>query len=167
MRKPTKPRTTVKDIEAGKRLKTIREKRGFRRQEIANLLKVTYQQVQKYEIGQNRIPSSILHEISRILNVPMEYFFCEANEPHKARLAVKTIAGSGLSEFEYIEDSFNKQFDYHIYWTHKAIEADIKNNYDQCMAIAHYEEIVMVSTEHIIKLGNKTIKRLAKGVNDN
>jgi transcriptional regulator with XRE-family HTH domain len=39
---------------------------------------VTFQQVQKYEKGANRIGASRLHHISKILNVPVGYFFEEA-----------------------------------------------------------------------------------------
>ena len=56
------------------------------------LLGVTYQQVQKYERGANRIGSSRLHELCRILGVPASYFFDEPSRqpaawPRRRRLA--------------------------------------------------------------------------------
>jgi transcriptional regulator with XRE-family HTH domain len=45
------------------------------------LLGVTYQQVQKYERGANRIGSSRLHELCRVLGVRASYFFDEASQP--------------------------------------------------------------------------------------
>jgi transcriptional regulator with XRE-family HTH domain len=45
---------------------------------LGELLGVTYQQIQKYERGANRIGSSRLHELCRVLGVPVGYFFDEA-----------------------------------------------------------------------------------------
>ena len=43
--------------------------------EVANALGVTFQQVQKYERGTNRVSASRLYDLSRILNVPVQIFF--------------------------------------------------------------------------------------------
>ena len=43
--------------------------------EVANALGVTFQQVQKYERGTNRVGASRLFDLSRILSVPIQYFF--------------------------------------------------------------------------------------------
>ena len=43
--------------------------------EVANALGVTFQQVQKYERGTNRVGASRLYDLSRILNVPVQFFF--------------------------------------------------------------------------------------------
>src|SRR5690606_17696202 len=41
------------------------------------LLGITFQQVQKYEKGSNRVSASRLFQISRVLNVPIQYFYDE------------------------------------------------------------------------------------------
>ena len=63
------------DIEVGARLRQLR--RGQRRSqaELAAALGLTFQQVQKYEKGANRIGASRLFEISRVLDVPVQFFF--------------------------------------------------------------------------------------------
>ena len=43
--------------------------------EVANALGVTFQQVQKYERGTNRVGASRLYDLSRILSVPVQFFF--------------------------------------------------------------------------------------------
>ena len=50
---------------------------GISQERLGALLGVTYQQVQKYERGTNRIGSSRLHDLCRILGVPVSYFFDE------------------------------------------------------------------------------------------
>jgi transcriptional regulator with XRE-family HTH domain len=45
---------------------------------LGGLLGVTYQQIQKYERGADRIGSSRLHDLCRVLGVPVGYFFDEA-----------------------------------------------------------------------------------------
>lgn len=43
--------------------------------DVAKELNLSFQQIQKYEIGSNRIAASRLYELARILNVPTSYFF--------------------------------------------------------------------------------------------
>ncbi len=69
------------DVEVGRRLKRRRTLLGMSQERLGDLLGVTYQQVQKYERGVNRIGSSRLYDICRILDVPVAYFFDEAAVP--------------------------------------------------------------------------------------
>ncbi|OEK01155.1 hypothetical protein BFP97_06365 [Roseivirga sp. 4D4] len=69
------------DIEVGKRLREIREQYKFTLEDLGHLLGITWQQVQKYEKGVNRISSSRLNTISKIFKVQMEYFFSEVENP--------------------------------------------------------------------------------------
>jgi transcriptional regulator with XRE-family HTH domain len=48
---------------------------GYSQEKLANALGLTFQQIQKYERGANRISASKLYELSRILSVPVTYFF--------------------------------------------------------------------------------------------
>ena len=63
------------DIHVGKKLKQLRVLRGMTQTDVANGLNISFQQVQKYELGRNRISASRLFELSGILDVPPSYFF--------------------------------------------------------------------------------------------
>lgn len=63
------------DIHVGQKLKQLRILRGMTQTDVAEGLKISFQQVQKYELGRNRVSASKLYEMSHILNVPPSYFF--------------------------------------------------------------------------------------------
>jgi transcriptional regulator with XRE-family HTH domain len=65
---------------------------GMSQERLGESMGLTFQQVQKYEKGVNRIGASRLFQISKILDVPVQFFFEEA--PH----ADGHAAGSGLAE---------------------------------------------------------------------
>jgi transcriptional regulator with XRE-family HTH domain len=84
------------DLHVGRRLKLRRGLVGMSQERLAELLGITYQQVQKYERGANRIGSSRLHDIARILDAPVEWFFAEM--PH---LAVPGLAEDAPTGFVF------------------------------------------------------------------
>ena len=49
-------------------------------EKLGELLGITFQQVQKYEKGSNRVSASRLYQISRVLGVPVQYFFDELKD---------------------------------------------------------------------------------------
>lgn|SRR5690554_1370905 len=63
------------DIHVGQRLKQLRILRSMTQTDVADGLNISFQQVQKYELGRNRISASKLFELSHILKVPPAYFF--------------------------------------------------------------------------------------------
>jgi len=63
------------DIHVGRKLKLARTLRRYSQTDVARGLKLSFQQIQKYEIGSNRIAASRLYELSKILDVPTSYFF--------------------------------------------------------------------------------------------
>ncbi len=63
------------DLHVGKRLRRRRRLLGMTQQDLAVLVGVRFQQIQKYECGANRITSSRLYDLSRALNVSVQYFF--------------------------------------------------------------------------------------------
>lgn len=71
------------DAHVGERVKKRRNELGMSQSKLAEGLGLTFQQVQKYEKGRNRIGSSRLQMISNILGVPPAYFFAGLPE-HKA-----------------------------------------------------------------------------------
>src|SRR5580765_340562 len=63
------------DVLVGTRVRIRRVELGLSQTELANALGVTFQQVQKYEKGTNRIGASRLHAMAGVLRVPVSYFF--------------------------------------------------------------------------------------------
>ena len=80
VRRRTKKQTSRKgpnpiDIHVGARVRLRRNLLGLTLQTLAKAVGVTYQQLQKYERGVNRIGASRLFNLSRVLDVPISFFF--------------------------------------------------------------------------------------------
>lgn len=63
------------DVHVGRAVRWRRKLRGLSQQALAERIGLTFQQVQKYETGANRISASALHAIARTLEVPVAFFF--------------------------------------------------------------------------------------------
>jgi transcriptional regulator with XRE-family HTH domain len=63
------------DPHVGSRVRLRRMMIGMSQERLGELLGLTFQQIQKYEKGVNRIGAGRLHDISRILGVSIEYFY--------------------------------------------------------------------------------------------
>ncbi len=63
------------DVHVGARLRRRRTLLGMNQTKLGDAIGVTFQQVQKYESGANRISASRLFDLSRMFEVPVEYFF--------------------------------------------------------------------------------------------
>jgi transcriptional regulator with XRE-family HTH domain len=63
------------DLHVGARVRMRRKLLGMSQEKLADALGLTFQQVQKYERGANRVSASKLFEISRFLDVAPAYFF--------------------------------------------------------------------------------------------
>jgi len=63
------------DIQVGSRVRLRRNMLGLSQEKLGEAIGLTFQQVQKYERGANRIGASRLHELSRVLDVPVSFFF--------------------------------------------------------------------------------------------
>ena len=68
------------DMHVGSRVRMRRLMLGISQKELANALDLSFQQVQKYEKGANRIGASRLGHISRFLQVPVAFFFEGASD---------------------------------------------------------------------------------------
>lgn len=66
---------TTLDIEVGRRIQQRRKVLGITATEMAKKIGVSYQQLYKYETGENRVSAATLHDISFILGVDIDYFF--------------------------------------------------------------------------------------------
>lgn len=63
------------DIHVGQRLRLRRSMMGLSQEQLGSATGITFQQVQKYERGINRMGASRLYEFSKILSTPISYFF--------------------------------------------------------------------------------------------
>jgi transcriptional regulator with XRE-family HTH domain len=63
------------DVHVGSRVRLRRNMLGISQEKLGEALGLTFQQVQKYERGANRIGASRLHQLSRVLDVPVSFFF--------------------------------------------------------------------------------------------
>ena len=68
------------DTHVGRRVRMRRMMLGMSQEKLGDALGLTFQQVQKYEKGANRIGASRLQHISHILQVPIQFFF--EGSPH-------------------------------------------------------------------------------------
>jgi transcriptional regulator with XRE-family HTH domain len=83
------------DVHVGARLRLRRTLLGMSQEKLGEAIGLTFQQVQKYERGVNRVGASRLYELSRVLDVPVSFFF-EDFAP--AAEASRAAQHGGLSE---------------------------------------------------------------------
>lgn len=96
------------DIAIGSRLRLRRLAMGFSQETLARALGITFQQIQKYERGTNRIFASRLFHLARVLRVPVAYFF--QGLPDAEGALSRVVAGSeqGNPTEEQVEDLLGK-----------------------------------------------------------
>lgn len=63
------------DVHVGSRIRMRRQMINMSQERLGELLGITFQQVQKYEKGANRISASRLHNTAKVLGVPISFFF--------------------------------------------------------------------------------------------
>lgn len=89
----TKKKPNPIDIHVGTRVRLRRTMLGLSQEKLGDSLGITFQQIQKYEKGSNRIGASRLQKLSEILKTPISFFFEDAPGAEKATL-------SGMSEVD-------------------------------------------------------------------
>jgi transcriptional regulator with XRE-family HTH domain len=72
------------DVEVGRRIRELRRARGLSQTELATAAGVTFQQLQKYERGANRVSASKLVKVAAHLSVPASYLLGEQEGPAPA-----------------------------------------------------------------------------------
>lgn len=63
------------DIHVGSRIRLRRTLLGMSQEKLGRAISLTFQQIQKYERGTNRVGSSRLYQLSQVLSVPISFFF--------------------------------------------------------------------------------------------
>lgn len=87
------------DVHVGKRIQLRRSILGMSQTGLGDLLGVSFQQVQKYESGLNRVSASRLYDVSKSLRIPISFFFSDIGEGvEEARVDVGTQAGAYRSD---------------------------------------------------------------------
>ncbi len=81
------------DEYVGTRIRVRRTLLGMSQEKLGEALGFTFRQVQKYEKGANRVSASRLFQLSKILNVPVPYFF--DNEPVDAASHARRLRDDG------------------------------------------------------------------------
>jgi transcriptional regulator with XRE-family HTH domain len=96
--KPVKTGPNPMDKHVGGRVRMRRLMLGLSQEKVADALGLTFQQVQKYEKGTNRISASRLHQLASILQVPIPIFFDDAPQ-QSARSQGKAASPNYVDDF--------------------------------------------------------------------
>jgi transcriptional regulator with XRE-family HTH domain len=98
---PRKNTPNLTDQHVGARVRMRRKMVAMSQEKLGAALGLTFQQVQKYEKGATRISASRLHQMSHILQVPVEFFFKgapNASAPHGSNRSSSRRPRSSASE---------------------------------------------------------------------
>lgn len=88
------------DVHVGQRLRVRRSLLGLSQEKLAESIGLTFQQIQKYERGMNRISAGRLFQFSKILDVPVSYFYDQLIG------AAKTYSSGSYGMADNDQDSF-------------------------------------------------------------
>jgi len=106
------------DVHVGSRLRMRRNLVGLSQEQLGKSLGLTFQQIQKYERGINRMGSSRLFQIAKTLSVPVAYFFEEISESS----AMSGKHGFADKEQAPLENAPERQSDYDILRRRETLE---------------------------------------------
>ena len=94
MSKKKKEAAHPTDVSVGKKIKKFRIRSGKSQKSLGDDIGVTFQQIQKYESGGNRVSASSLFEIAQALNTPIEQFFYNSEQLLESLGGL--VSGSGV-----------------------------------------------------------------------
>jgi len=103
------------DSLVGGRIRLLRKQRKMSQSDLGQALGVTFQQIQKYENGKNRVGASRLHQVAIALNVPIAELFDGASETGRTLKATKSPAFD--SQSLRIAEAFVKISDKELRWS--------------------------------------------------
>ena len=96
------------DIHVGSKVRLRRTLLGMSQEKLGEAIGLTFQQVQKYERGANRIGSSRLFDLSRVLDVPIGFFFEDMSE-ETASKSPRQIRGMAETQHTFEPDPMAKR----------------------------------------------------------
>jgi transcriptional regulator with XRE-family HTH domain len=94
-RKSDKPNPI--DVHVGSRVRLRRTLLGMSQEKLGEAIGLTFQQVQKYERGANRVGASRLYDLSRVLDVPVSFFFDDISSEVAAAAAGEAVPGGAAA----------------------------------------------------------------------
>jgi transcriptional regulator with XRE-family HTH domain len=96
------------DVHVGTRLRLRRTLMGMSQERLGEALGLTFQQVQKYERGVNRVSASRLFDLSRVLDVPISFFYDDMPEKlaHEYGGQSGTVGARRSAGFSEAQDGF-------------------------------------------------------------
>ncbi len=111
------------DVHVGKQLRMQRIVMGLSQEALAKAVGITFQQVQKYERGINRMSASRLFDFSRVLSVPVSYFFEGYESSNPSTGAVQPSGEYKYSEITAnVAETADAGFDYEQALTRETLE---------------------------------------------
>jgi transcriptional regulator with XRE-family HTH domain len=93
--KPVKPRRDPEDLEIGQKIRAQRIAKGVSQTTLAQGLGLTFQQVQKYEKGTNRVSAGRLQKIAVMLSTPVTFFYGEHRTKKQEDTGLSLIQSKG------------------------------------------------------------------------
>src|SRR6201985_1375310 len=100
------------DVHVGSLIRLRRTLLGMSQERLGESLGLTFQQVQKYERGVNRVGASRLFDLSRVLDVPISFFFDDMPDSLSANfggVASPRPGGSGESQDPFGDDTLSRR----------------------------------------------------------
>jgi transcriptional regulator with XRE-family HTH domain len=91
------------DVHVGARIRLRRALMGLSQERLGEALGLTFQQVQKYERGINRVGASRLYDLSRALDVPISFFFDDMNTPAAEGVFVPSPTGGARRSYGFAD----------------------------------------------------------------
>ncbi len=95
---PTVSKPNPVDVHVGSRVRLRRTLLGMTQGKLGDAVSLTFQQIQKYERGANRIGSSRLYQFAQILDVPVSFFFDDMPSDVQTGAIIDPSANPALSE---------------------------------------------------------------------
>lgn len=100
------------DVHVGTRIRLRRTLMGMSQERLGEALDLTFQQVQKYERGVNRVGASRLFDLSRVLDVPISFFFDDMPDSLTSSLggnARRPLGGGGDVADPFGDDTLSRR----------------------------------------------------------
>jgi transcriptional regulator with XRE-family HTH domain len=95
--KENKKKPNPTDIHVGSRIRLRRNMLGMSQEKLGETLGITFQQIQKYEKGTNRVGASRLQAIAEVLGVPVSFLFDDAPGQETANRGLAEDASASLA----------------------------------------------------------------------
>lgn len=107
------------DVEVGLRIKTSRKLRKMTQTDLAKAVGVTYQQIQKYEKGGNRVSASMLHAIASALGIQVSLLLTGDEENH----APPIMSGAEIRLIGKLQQLDNPKRDLLVAGLHRIVDS--------------------------------------------